>query len=140
MNWMKSLFFFTTLLLVSCQEHVSETELSNLNGYWEIEKVVLSDGTEKDYKVNMSIDYFEWKGHEGFRQKVMPQVDGGYLTNEVQEQIQVVFEGKKAWIHYHTEFADWKELLMVVKPNRLVVKNEQDITYHYKRPIAFSEK
>lgn len=131
-----SLFF----VLVSCQEKVSEKELHNLNGYWEIEKAEMPDGEVKEYNINSSIDYFQVKDDSGFRQKVSPQFDGEFLTNEVQEEFKVLFEDKKVWISYHTDFADWKEELLVVKPNRLVVKNEHDIKYYYKRPVPFSKK
>lgn len=140
MNTLRYLLFSLALLLFSCQEKVSESDLHHLNGYWEIEKAEMPDGTVKEYSVNMAIDYFQIKDNKGFRQKVMPQFDGEYLTNEVREEIEVVFEGKNTWVNYHTEFADWKEELLVVKPNRLVVKNEHDIKYFYKRPVAFSKK
>ncbi|SFJ09877.1 hypothetical protein [Myroides guanonis] len=140
MQVFKYFIFSSVLLLFSCQEKVDQSDLHHLNGYWEIEKAEMPDGEVKEYTVNMSIDFFELKDDTGFRQKVVPQFDGGYLTNDVREDIKVVFEGKKAWLDYHTEFADWKEELIVVKPNRLVVKNEHDIKYYYKRPIAFSKK
>lgn len=135
-------FIFSALLLVvfSCKERVNEKDLHHLNGYWEIEKAEMPDGAVKEYTVNMAFDYFQLKDGKGFRQKVVPQFDGEYLTNEVQEEIAVNFEGKETWLSYHTEFADWKEELLVVKPNRLIVKNEHDITYYYKRPVAFTKK
>lgn len=128
------------LFLNACQEKVSEKELKNLGGYWEIQRADLPGGETKEYTVNASIDYFEIKEEKGFRQKVVPQFDGSYLTNELKENFEIVFENGKAWIHYHMDFADWKEELLVVKPNRLVVKNEHEIVYHYKRPEPFSKK
>ena len=37
---------------LSCKQKITEADLSNLNGYWEIEKVELPDGDKKEYKVN----------------------------------------------------------------------------------------
>ena len=77
------LFFLVSVL--SCQQKIKETDISNLNGYWEIEKVELPDGDKKEYKVNETIDFFKIEANKGFRKKVMPQLDGSYLTNDVQE-------------------------------------------------------
>ena len=52
------------VLFISCKQTIIESDLNNLNGYWEIEKVVLPDGDKKEYKVNETIDFF--KIEEGF--------------------------------------------------------------------------
>ena len=73
-------------MFVSCKQAISEKDIAKINGYWEIENVVLADGTKKDYKINETIDFFEIKDNNGFRQKVMPQLDGTYLTNDIKEK------------------------------------------------------
>ena len=52
---MKKLIFsiFTTLILISCQEKKQENlDINLLNGYWEIEEVIMADGSQKEFKVN----------------------------------------------------------------------------------------
>lgn len=128
------------LLVVACQKKVDPADLKNLNGYWEISKAVMPDGEIKEYTVNMAIDFFQVDSQKGFRQKVVPQFDGEYLTNQVQEQIEVVDFDGKMMLKYHTDFADWQEELISISSEELVVKNEHDITYYYKRAIPFSKK
>lgn len=125
---------------LSCKQKITEADLSNLNGYWEIEKVELPDGDKKEYKVNETIDFFKIEANKGFRKKVMPQLDGTYLTNDIQEDVVVVVKDGDASLQYKTTYASWKEEIIELTKDKLVVKNEQEIEYYYKRPAKFSVK
>jgi hypothetical protein len=131
---------FVSLVAFSCGHSVSDEDLAKLNGYWEIEEAILADGSKKEYTVNPTIDYFELKGKEGFRKKVMPQFDGTYRVNDLSEKIAIVKENGKTYISYTTEYAKWKEELLELDDKELVVKNQHDIEYHYKKPQPFSVK
>jgi hypothetical protein len=131
---------FVALVAFSCGHTVSDEDLAKLNGYWEIEEAVMADGSAKEYTVNPTIDYFELKGKEGFRKKVMPQFDGSYRVNDLSEKIAIVKKDGKTYISYATEYAKWKEELLELDDKELVVKNQHDIVYHYKRPKPFSVK
>ena len=48
----KIVLFLVFGALVSCKQSIAEADLQNLNGYWEIEKVMLPDGEKKEYKIN----------------------------------------------------------------------------------------
>ena len=138
---MKKIFLFIVFgLLLSCKQTISKTDLNNLNGYWEIEKVELPDGDKKEYKVNETIDFFKIKDGKGFRKKVMPQLDGTYLTNDIQEDIVIAVKDGDATIKYKTTYASWNEEIIELTKNKLVIKNQQDFEYHYKRPVKFSIK
>ena len=132
--------FFVSFFALSCGRSVSDEDLPKLNGYWEIEEAVMADGTKKEYKVNPTIDYFELKGNKGFRKKVMPQFDGTYRVNDLSEKIAVVKKGGKIYLSYTTEYAKWQEEVLELDDKELVVKNQHDIEYHYKKPQPFSIK
>jgi hypothetical protein len=127
-------------LLISCHFKVSKEDVSKLNGYWEIEKAVLPDGTKKEYKINETIDYFDVKNNVGFRKKVMPQLDGTYLVNDQQEKIKIIEKDTKFFIEYTTSYAKWKEEIIEISNDNLVLKNERNLEYHYKKPTPFSLK
>ena len=127
-------------MFLSCKQSISESDLQNLNGYWEIEKVELPDGDKKEYKVNETIDFFKITDKKGFRSKVMPQIDGTYLTNDLKEDVVVVLKDGDATIQYKTNYANWNEEIIELSKDKLVVKNQQDLEYHYKRPVKFSIK
>ncbi|WP_245569848.1 lipocalin-like domain-containing protein [Flavobacterium soli] len=126
--------------LMSCQEKVKREDVAKINGYWEIEKVSLPDGNEKNYKINETIDYFEVKNDSGFRKKVTPQFDGKYLVNDEYEKVKVMMEGEKVVLEYTTEYSKWKEEVLEVSDEKLVLKNAAEMEYEYKRPTPFSVK
>ena len=78
-------FLIVSLVLISCHSNVKKGDIPKLSGYWEIKTVTLENGEKKDYKVNETVDFFELKKKEGFRQKVMPQFDGTFRTNGIKE-------------------------------------------------------
>lgn len=136
----KTCLALLAFIIVSCGNSISDSDLPKLNGYWEIETAVLPDGSEKEYTVNSTIDYFEIKGKDGIRRKVMPQLDGTYRMNDMYEKITVTEEDNKTYLNYVTEYAAWKEEIVELDDEHLVVKNEQDMEYHYKKPQPFTVK
>ena len=84
------LFVFISLLFVSCNKTISASDIPKLNGYWEIEKVVFPDGNDKEYSINDTFDYFQIKNNKGIRKKVMPQLDGSFIVNDVFETIEII--------------------------------------------------
>lgn len=131
---------FVAVMAMSCGNSVSETDLKQLTGYWEIVEVNMPDGTTKEYKINPTIDYFELKGKTGFRKKVMPQFDGTYRVNDLSEKINVTEEDGALYINYVTDYAKWKEEIVELNDEELVLRNNHDMEYHYKKPEPFSVK
>ncbi len=132
--------FLSLLLLVSCNQSITDKDISKINGYWEIKEVVLKDGEKKDYKINETIDYFQLKDKKGFRKKLMPQFDGTYLTNNLKEEISISSKDGKFYINYSTSFGKWQEEIIEIKDSTLVLKNKDDLEYNYKRYQGFSLK
>jgi len=122
------------LLFTACSKSIAETDLVHINGYWEIEKVILPDGETKDYKINENLDYFFIKKQSGFRKKVLPQLDGTYLTNDVEETVKVSFEKGDCLLNYKTDFASWQEEVVDLTAEILVLKSlSNNLVYHYKK-------
>jgi hypothetical protein len=75
-------FLIVSFLFVSCQSEIKPEDISKINGYWEIEKVVFDDGDDKNYNINESYDYFDIaQNNIGFRKKVKPQLDGSFTVS-----------------------------------------------------------
>jgi len=135
----KSLLFSLIFLLsVSCQKQVDASDLQKINGYWEIEKVVFDDGSEKPYTSNETYDYFKVVDKRGFRKKVTPQLNGTFLVNNSQEDVTITELAGKFYISYSTPFAKWKEELMAVSDKELVTVNQSKNEYHYKRAFPIN--
>ena len=126
------------LLLVACHQKVTSNDITNLNGYWEIEKVVFSNGSKKEYTYNESYDYFQIKENSGFRKKVMPQLDGRFLVNNQLEKIKITFENEDVYINYTTPFAKWKEKIEAISKDKLIIINVSKAQYHYKKAIPIN--
>lgn len=134
------ILFVVTSFFVACKPTVQEADLTKLNGYWEIQKVEMKEGEDKDYKVNPTVDYIEIKNKAGFRQKVMPQLDGSFRTNNLQETITLKNQDGTWNIYYKTPYGSWSEELIELTDSILVVKNQADLEYHYKKFKPFSKK
>lgn len=127
-------FLLILFLFISCQQKIVPSDISKINGYWEIEKVVFDQGKDKNYTINESYDYFEIsKNNTGFRKKVMPQLDGTFLVNDSQESVKVRFENDKVFLDYATPYAKWSEELIAISNDKLVFKNAENKEYHYKK-------
>ena len=128
------------LVFLACQPKVQEADLVKLNGYWEIQKVQLKDGEDKDYKVNPTVDYIEIKGKTGFRQKVMPQLDGSFQTNGLQQKITITTSEGNFFLNYTTPYGKWNEAVVQITDSILVLKSAAAIEYRYKKFKPFSKK
>jgi hypothetical protein len=133
-------FLLFSVLLVSCKQAIRDKDINKLNGYWEIEKVNFPSGVKKEYKVNETIDFFKISENKGFRQKVMPQFDGSYLTNGIKENITISKDGSEVYIYYATNYGKWKEEIIEIRDSIMVLKNDANLEYHYKRQVPFSLK
>lgn len=137
MNKISLLF---VLICFSCSKKIEKDDLKNINGYWEIKSVKTSDGVSKQYKVNETIDYFEIKKNKGFRQKVMPQFDGKFLTNGVQEEVTIIEKNNEFYLEYKTKYGKWRETLITISDSIMELKNVDNTVYNYKRFVPFSLK
>jgi hypothetical protein len=131
---------FISLFFFCCKQEINENDISKINGYWEIEKVILASGEKKEYKVNETIDYFEVKNKIGFRKKVTPQFDGKYLVNDLVENITISTKNSSCYINYKTKYQSWKEEIVALHDSIMVLKSKENVVYHYKKAILFSIK
>ena len=134
-------FIVSLLLFLGCSSTVSKEGLKNLNGYWEIEKVVFPDGNIKEYKVNTSVDYIQLEDTIGFRKKVQPKLNGTYETSDDAENF-TILEGKDDYlIRYKTELSEWSEKLVALNSDSFSVINEEGVRYDYRKfePMVIME-
>lgn len=138
-NVLKTLF--VCLFLVSCQQKITPEDINKLNGYWEIEKVVFKDGEDKEFKMNENFDFFKIANNKGIRRKVRPQFNGTFLFNEDYENVKVRFEEEHVFLDYSTAYAKWTEELIYISEDEMVIKNDQNKEYEYKKagPINLLE-
>ncbi len=138
---MKIKFYFVlvSFFFISCGQKIDEKEVDQLNGYWEIEKVIFENGQEKEYGMNENYDFFQIdKNHLGFRKKVKPQLDGTFLVNNTKENLKLRFESGKVYIDYVTVYAQWTEELIAISKEKMICLNKEGDAYHYKKASAIN--
>ncbi|HEX8562950.1 MAG TPA: lipocalin family protein [Flavobacterium sp.] len=134
---MRNLLFLVALCCLSCSNSEA-VDTAKLSGYWEIQKVIADGEQKKEYKINETFDHFTIDGKEGIRSKVTPQFDGTFLTNEQPEHFTVSVTDGKTYLDYKTQYAVWKEQIVLVEDSVLVTKNSQDLEFHYKKAGALN--
>lgn len=130
------IFFFLVVAFstLSCTKKLTVTDLQNLNGYWEIEKVETSGGETKEYRINTTIDYIELKDSlSGFRTKVNPMLDGTFQSNNDKETFTLAKKENNYIFKYKNDLTDWKETLKTIDKDHFIVTNTTGNTYYYKR-------
>jgi hypothetical protein len=121
------------LMTTACSTPDTEKMIPYLNGYWEIEAVEMEDGSIKEFGVANWVDYIEIGNNNGIRKKVSPTLQGGFLVTHDFEEVHVKIENDSLNLYYTTEFDNWKETVLKADEQNLVILNQDQKKYIYKR-------
>lgn len=133
---MKRLTYLVWVFIVMSCSDSPESYIEYISGYWEIEKVILADGTEREYTFNESVDYFSISDSLfGFRKKLKPNFDGKFSTSKNTESLKILIENDSLNIYYTTPFDSWKETVLFANEEKLKIINTNKNVYLYKRFI-----
>lgn len=128
------LLIFSIFILLSCSEDDPSEKLQNLNGYWQIEKVETDKDSVIEFRLSQYIDYIEINDSVGFRKKLKPKIDGGYITTPNKpEKITARVEDNSLILYYQTPFDEWKEEVIEATGEKLVILNQDNKKYYYQR-------
>ena len=131
---MKKWYVFVVLFAFSCTKPGVKDTLHHLSGYWEIKNVVFPDGSKKQYTVNQTIDYIMLNADTtGYRKKVQPRLDGTFLTTDHVEYFTIVTAKNELQMQYETALDQWRETIIDIDKNQLVVRNKNNFIYIYER-------
>jgi len=121
--------FFTLFLTISCTKK-QMLDLNQLNGYWEIKKVELPDGSIKEYTISQNIDFIKLNTDStGYRKKLQPKLDGSFYTSDDAEKFKISNET----LYYKNYLAQWTETILKLDTNELILINENNLKYFYQR-------
>ena len=138
----KQLYLFLLLTIITaCKSTIQEGDISQLEGYWEITKVVFQDGTTKPYTVNTTIDYIDINGLKGYIKKMKPGLNGRYQTSNKAAQFKLLLKNEVWEMHFE---GDLNSTLRLLELDSLeyAVKDQGQVRYYYKRyePINISDE
>jgi len=130
----------TISFVLGCADKPVAENLSKLNGYWEIAKVTFPNGQEKQYTISTTVDYIEIVAEKGFKKKMQPKLDGTYDTSNDAEFVTIIEKQGQLYLQYQNNLSQWEEQLTRLTDDLYSVKNEEGITYTYRRYIAINVK
>jgi len=140
----KSSFYIAivlSFLVLGCARNNPQEQLQHLNGYWEIKEVKTDSGKEREYSFSEQVDYIEIKDSTGFRTKVLPRIDGTFVTTDSRETVIAHIANDSLYLNYSTNYDTWQEVVLKANKEELQVRNTQGITYTYKKfePINITD-
>ncbi len=116
---------------ISCSE---QPEIRSLEGYWEIEKVDLPGGNSRDYTISTTLDHYTLETDStGYKSKVSPRLDGTFLTSGHREFFKIESGEDQLLLHYRDALTPYTEKVIRLKDEQLILVNERDMIYIYKR-------
>lgn len=134
------LYFWGLLFISSCNPGPDAEDVKYLQGYWEIHKVAFSDGTEKTYAANTTIEFFDWNGRSGYRKKVQPTLDGKYLTSDDALPMEILWRDKRLFLGFTGSDTEWEEEVLELDSLNLTTLHSNGLLYTYNRYEPFSLK
>lgn len=138
---MRAIAIFIFFIFVGCTQKVTREDLANLNGYWEIEKVIFPNGESKDFNLSTTVDYIELNDMKGFRKKMQPKFNGTFETSNDAELFEIVQDENDFKFNYKNGDNKWCEKLIEISKDNFSVINQDTLMYRYKRfqPINATE-
>ena len=118
------------LIFYSCDE---KKNLQYMNGYWEINSVMIEGKEIKNYPFSGTIDYFILdEKNKGYRKKVKPKIDGSFEIN--MHEINFEIEMKKNDIYLvYGKGKNFVESVVKLDSTKMILKNMNGFVYEYKR-------
>ena len=130
----KLIIIFSIIALAACSQQDPKEQMDHLNGYWQIEKVEIEKDSVIEYSLSQFIDYIEIKDSIGFRTKLKPKIDGGFIkASNDSEKITAKIEDNSLILYYSTPFDEWQEEVLKADEEKLVIINKDDKKYYYQR-------
>lgn len=130
----QAILLLIVLTTFSCAKPDPNSFIPHLEGYWEIDEVVLADGKKHTYNFNDTVDFWEVSDSlTGFRKKLQPRIGGTYETSDDQEYFVLRVENDSLNVYYKTDYAQWKETILKATESSLLIQNKDKIKYLYKR-------
>lgn len=121
------------LISISCKKN-PESFIEHINGYWEIEKVILASGEKRNYTYNEFIDYFQVSDDlTGTRKKLKPTLRGTFETTNNSENFILKIENDSLNIYYNTMYSSWKETILLATNHELKIMDSHKNVFLYKQ-------
>lgn len=131
---MKYVYCLLFVLFLSCSNNVTQDDLQNLNGYWDIEMVESESKKITKFGINSTIDFYYLDDtNQGYRKKAKPDFSGKYRANNIKDKITVTHENEHFIIHTTTALDSWDDTIIELTKEKLILQNDKGVLFHYKK-------
>ncbi len=118
------------LIFYSCNE---TKNLQYINGYWEINSVMIEGKEIKNYPFSGTVDYFIIdEKNKGFRKKVKPKIDGSFEINMHEINFEIEMKKNEIYLVYG-KGKNFVESVIKLDSTKMILKNMDGYVYEYKR-------
>ena len=118
------------LIFYSCDE---KKNLQYINGYWEINSVMIEGKEIKNYPFSGTVDYFIIdEKNKGFRKKVKPKIDGSFEINMHEINFEIEMKKNEIYLVYG-KGKNFVESVIKLDSTKMILKNMDGYVYEYKR-------
>ena len=122
------------LFSFGCEEERQIGDMKQLNGYWQIKQAEVPGIVIKDYKGGLKLNYISMKSDStGIRKKMKVSMMDEYKTTPNQEDIKLIKEEGKVKLACKTPYSKWKETIIHLSNDSLVIKNQDNKKYYYSK-------
>ena len=126
----KIIYLILVSVVISCSSN--EDKIKAVEGYWNIEQVLMPDGNEREFPFSNHMDHFKIEGYKGVKNRVSPTYDGGFISYGNP----IYFEWKEKdgdiWLTFQEGEGSYKQTVEKATKETLVLLHENGTRYTYK--------
>lgn len=129
---MKEKIAILLMLVVFGCTNQPQIDLSELEGYWEIEFVEQKGEVFSNNQKTPLYDFYSVDKNSGVHKKVAPQFNGNFQTSESSVAFEITEEKGIFKLNFSTPWNRWQKVIKVLNAERLVLYH-QGRNFNYKR-------
>jgi hypothetical protein len=130
----KLLTIFVAILVSSCATPVDDMAQA-INGYWNIDKVELSDGSDREFPFSNHMDHFSISKTRGVKNRVSPTYDGKFINYNSPVPFKWEKRDGKLFLLFNDGTEKYEQQVVDANEETMELLHENGTRYLYKRYI-----
>jgi hypothetical protein len=125
----KSFLLITVVvLLMGCSP---SPDINQLEGYWQIQKVVFPDGEVKEYPLSLQMDYFDIQDSTGTKFRVNYKNTNTYVNNGSPVNFTWSHSDGELVLTFEEESRSYQQVVEELGSEALILEHEDGKEYYY---------
>lgn len=128
---MKKMLWLLLLLCIACNN--APQDLEQLEGYWQIEKVVAPDGGEREYPFSLKLEYFQVKDSVGKKFRVSVKDKDKFVSDRTGVPFTYYLKEGDLFLKFAEGNNAYVQEVETLNAETLVLVHENGLEYRYRR-------